>query len=113
MSHYELAQLNIGVIKEPLESPRMAGFVANLDRINALADQSPGTNLRTSKSCAVGGNGLSGCRRSSWFSGGFPKVIAPRSPRQRRDWTCCASTARLRRHLTSAQCRLTTHWSER
>ncbi len=29
-------------MKEPLESPGMADFVANLDRINALAEQSPG-----------------------------------------------------------------------
>jgi Domain of unknown function (DUF3291) len=39
---YELAQLNIAHMTEPLESPRMADFVANLDRINALAEQSPG-----------------------------------------------------------------------
>jgi hypothetical protein len=38
----ELAQLNIATMKEPLDSPGMAGFVANLDRINALADASPG-----------------------------------------------------------------------
>lgn len=42
MSAYELAQLNIAVMKEPLESPGMADFVANLDRINALAEASPG-----------------------------------------------------------------------
>jgi len=42
MSQYELAQLNIAVMKEPLDSPRMADFVANLERINALAESSPG-----------------------------------------------------------------------
>jgi len=42
MSQYELAQLNIAVMKEPLESPRMADFVANLDRVNALAEVAPG-----------------------------------------------------------------------
>jgi hypothetical protein len=42
MSHYHLAQLNIAVIKAPLDSPVMADFVANLDRINALAEASPG-----------------------------------------------------------------------
>jgi hypothetical protein len=41
MSH-QLAQLNIAVMKEPLESPTMAGFVANLDRVNALAESAPG-----------------------------------------------------------------------
>lgn len=42
MSRYELAQLNIATMKEPLDSPAMADFVANLDRINALAEQAPG-----------------------------------------------------------------------
>ncbi|WP_051709685.1 DUF3291 domain-containing protein [Andreprevotia chitinilytica] len=42
MSRYELAQLNIAIMKEPLDSPVMADFVANLDRINALAEASPG-----------------------------------------------------------------------
>ena len=37
-----LAQVNIGPIKAPLEDPVMAGFVARLDEINALADRSPG-----------------------------------------------------------------------
>ena len=38
MSKYLLAQLNIAEMKAPLESPGMADFVANLDRINALAE---------------------------------------------------------------------------
>lgn len=42
MSRYHLAQLNIASMKEPLESPGMADFVANLERINALAENSPG-----------------------------------------------------------------------
>ena len=42
MSQYELAQLNIAAMKEPLDSPGMADFVANLDRINALTDRSAG-----------------------------------------------------------------------
>jgi hypothetical protein len=42
MSAYELAQLNIALMREPLESPRMADFVASLDQINALAESSPG-----------------------------------------------------------------------
>ena len=42
MSAFELAQLNIGVIKGPMDSPLMADFAAGLMRINALADQSPG-----------------------------------------------------------------------
>lgn len=42
MSQFALAQLNIAKMKAPLDSPVMAEFVANLDRINALAEQSPG-----------------------------------------------------------------------
>ena len=42
MSNHELAQLNIGIIKGPMDSPVMADFAANLDRINALAEGSPG-----------------------------------------------------------------------
>ena len=42
MAAYELAQLNIAVMIEPLDSPRMADFVANLDRINALAEATEG-----------------------------------------------------------------------
>jgi len=42
MSSYHLAQLNIGIIKAPLESPVMADFMGNLERINALAESSPG-----------------------------------------------------------------------
>ncbi|WP_332820598.1 DUF3291 domain-containing protein [Pseudomonas sp.] len=42
MSAYQLAQLNIASMKEPLESPGMADFVANLERISALAEASPG-----------------------------------------------------------------------
>jgi hypothetical protein len=42
MSAYELAQLNIGVIRGPMDSAVMAEFAANLARINALAEASPG-----------------------------------------------------------------------
>lgn len=42
MAGYQLAQLNIAVLKAPLDSPPLADFVANLDRINALAEQAPG-----------------------------------------------------------------------
>jgi Domain of unknown function (DUF3291) len=42
MSDFELAQLNIGVIKGPIDGPVMAEFVANLEPINALAERTPG-----------------------------------------------------------------------
>ena len=37
-----LAQLNIGKFKYPTSDMRMAGFMNNLDRINALADRAEG-----------------------------------------------------------------------
>lgn len=42
MSRFELAQLNIAKMQAPLDSPLLADFVANLDRINAVADGSAG-----------------------------------------------------------------------
>jgi hypothetical protein len=42
MSKYQLAQLNVAALKAPLDSPELKDFVDNLDRINALADGSPG-----------------------------------------------------------------------
>ncbi len=37
-----LAELNIGKFKYPTADARMAGFMDNLDRVNALAERSPG-----------------------------------------------------------------------
>ena len=42
MSGSHIAQVNIARMKAPLDDPVMAGFVARLDEINALADRSPG-----------------------------------------------------------------------
>ncbi len=42
MSNYELAELNLAMLVAPIDSPTLADFVAELDRINAVADQSPG-----------------------------------------------------------------------
>jgi len=42
MPGYQLAQLNVGIIKGPMDSPLMADFAASLARINAVADRSPG-----------------------------------------------------------------------
>ena len=38
----QIAQINIAKMKAPLDSPIMAEFVNNLDRINALAEKSKG-----------------------------------------------------------------------
>jgi hypothetical protein len=40
--NWHLAQVNIGRVRASLTDPLMAGFVAGLEPINALADSSPG-----------------------------------------------------------------------
>ena len=42
MTGFHLAQINVARALAPLDDPRLAGFVARLDEINALADRSPG-----------------------------------------------------------------------
>ena len=42
MQDYQIAQVNIARMRAPLDDPLMAGFVARLAEVNALADQSPG-----------------------------------------------------------------------
>jgi hypothetical protein len=38
----QLAELNVGKFRYPTSDPRMAGFMDNLDRVNAVADRAPG-----------------------------------------------------------------------
>ena len=40
--NYYLAQINIGRLVAPLDDPKIAEFVAQLEPINALADSAPG-----------------------------------------------------------------------
>jgi len=40
--HLQLAQLNVGRLRAPLESPLIRDFVEGLEPINALAEASPG-----------------------------------------------------------------------
>ena len=42
MNGFQLAQVNIGRVRAPLDDPIMEGFRTQLDPINALADRSPG-----------------------------------------------------------------------
>ena len=42
MARHELAQMNVARLRAPLDSPQLADFVGALDRINAIADCSPG-----------------------------------------------------------------------
>ncbi|MDX1314912.1 MAG: DUF3291 domain-containing protein [Eudoraea sp.] len=39
---YHLAQLNIAKLQAPLDHPQLSEFVENIDRINTLAEKSPG-----------------------------------------------------------------------
>ena len=39
---FHLAQVNVARLAAPLDSPELAPFVDNLERVNALADASPG-----------------------------------------------------------------------
>ncbi len=38
----QIAQVNVALPREPLDSPALAEFVANLEPVNALADAAPG-----------------------------------------------------------------------
>ena len=42
MRNWELAQLNIATLIAPIDSPTLADFVSDLDRINQIADRSHG-----------------------------------------------------------------------
>lgn len=42
MEAFHLAQLNIGRLRAPLDTPLLEGFVSALEPINALADEAPG-----------------------------------------------------------------------
>jgi heme-degrading monooxygenase HmoA len=42
MAAHHLAQVNVATVRAPLDSPELAGFVAQLEPVNALADHSPG-----------------------------------------------------------------------
>ncbi|MGD1090919.1 MAG: DUF3291 domain-containing protein [Bryobacteraceae bacterium] len=39
---FHLAEINIGRLLAPIDDPKIASFVAQLDRVNALAEASPG-----------------------------------------------------------------------
>ena len=56
MHHFHLAQLNIAELMAPIDSPQLSDFVANLGKINALADEAPGFvwRLQTDEGDATG-----------------------------------------------------------
>ncbi len=42
MDSWHVAQVNVARLLAPLDAPEIADFVANLDPVNAIAEQSPG-----------------------------------------------------------------------
>ena len=68
---YLLAQVNIGRMLAPLDSPRLADFVAGLDPVNALADSAPGFVWRLQ---TEDGNATS-VRAFEWDQAGSAGVI--------------------------------------
>ncbi len=42
MAAFQLAQVNVARLLAPIDSPQLAGFVARLDEVNALAEAAPG-----------------------------------------------------------------------
>ena len=61
---YLLAQVNIARMREPLDSPLLAEFVAALDPVNAAADAAPGFvwRLQTEDGNAPRSGRSTGCR---------------------------------------------------
>jgi heme-degrading monooxygenase HmoA len=41
-ANWQLAQVNVSTLREAIDSPRLEGFVAALDPVNATADNAPG-----------------------------------------------------------------------
>lgn len=61
MTGYHLAQLNIGRIRAPIDSPAVAGFTSMLAAVNALADGSPGFVWRLQDGAGPGATALRPC----------------------------------------------------
>ena len=70
---HHLAQINVGRLRAPVDSPAIADFVANLDRINALAEAQPGFVWRltgagnNATDLAIGGDPLFIPNMSVWI----------------------------------------------
>jgi len=102
----QLAQLNVARLVAPLDDPQIADFVGALDRINALAEASPGFVWRlqgdggNATDIRVAGDPLTIVNLSVWesidalfdftYRTGHSKVLA-----RRRDWFEPAAAAHL------------------
>jgi len=87
MSGYHLAQINVGKLKAPIDAPETADFKNNLDRVNTLAEASPGFVWRLTGE----GNDATDLVAFSWPSGGSPPATSRRWPRRSGGWPCCGA----------------------
>jgi len=69
-SPMHLAELNIGRLRAPVDDPRVAEFMANLDRINGLGKRSPGFVWM------MEGSGEPGTGNTENAIGGDPQFVA-------------------------------------
>jgi len=71
---WQVAQINVGTVLYPTDDPRLDGFMSRLDRVNALADESPGFVWRLQSDSGnatdidVGGDPLFIVNMSVWDS---------------------------------------------
>ncbi len=98
MTGYHLAQLNVARLRAPIESAEIAGFVAALDPVNALADAAPGFIWRLQDGDGPGATALRPCgpdvivNLSVWETLGALRDFVYRSGahldvmRRRREW---------------------------
>jgi hypothetical protein len=97
MTADHVAELNIGLLAAPIDSPQLADFVALLPEINALADASPGFVWRLTDDSGANATSLRpygpdiAVNLSVWESVEHLRAFVYRSPhlavmRRRRDW---------------------------
>jgi hypothetical protein len=55
---YHLAQLNVGLVRAPTDSPELADFMAGIDPVNAIADAEPGFVWRLQEGDGPGASAL-------------------------------------------------------
>lgn len=89
--HFHLAQLNVARLLAPLDDPLLADFVQALDRINAVAEASPGFVWRLRGTVAYPGDAMVLPNLSVWHSVESLRAFAYRSDhveifRRRAQW---------------------------
>jgi Domain of unknown function (DUF3291) len=72
---FAVAQVNIALPREPLDSPALAAFVAELEPVNALASLIP--DAANVPECALEGVLRDVRARGGLFRGGRTKVVGP------------------------------------